>query len=278
MQVFKRSLIAMYMFLSFWWVGGTMVSCSNGSGEEPEIVPESGHITFMFTHHVDQKPIVMDSMMYINAAGNPYEVNEIMYFISDVMLYKSDGQKILIDEWKDIHYVELAIPTTLEWEVYDDIPEGSYDSISFIFGIPEEKNESFMFVNPPEDKMMWPDILGGGYHYMMINGWWLDENNESQLYNFHLGIGQLYKGDEVNFDSIYAYVQNYFTVSLPGSSFTIKKNETTEVEIIMNVESWFETPNNFDFNYWGGAIMEVQPAMRMGVENGYDVFTIGTIN
>jgi hypothetical protein len=111
----------------------------------------------------------------------------------------------------------------------------------------------------------------------MINGKWLDENEVEQFYNFHLGIGQLYHGDEINFDSIYAYVQNYFTVSLPGSSFELKKDQTREIDIVMNIESWFETPHDFDFNYWGGAIMEVQPAMRMGIENGHDVFSIGSI-
>ena len=135
-----------------------------------------------------------------------------------------------------------------------------------------------MFVNPPEDKMMWPDILGGGYHYMMINGKWLDENNEKQFYNFHMGIGQLYKGDTINYDSIYDYVQNYFEVILPNSAFTLEPNGTKTIEIIMNIESWFETPHIFDFNYWGGAIMEVQPAMQMAKENGFDVFTIGSMN
>lgn len=274
MHIFKK-LPA--ISIVFFWVIVLLSSCSDEPESTPESEKESGHIKFTFTHKVDEKPIQLDTMIYVNSAGNPYEINEIMYFISDVILYKAGGQGLLIDEWKDIHYVELAIPSTLDWEVFDDIPVGTYDSITFVFGIPEEKNESFMFVNPPEDKMMWPDILGGGYHYMMINGKWLDENKEEQFYNFHLGIGQLYKGDEINFDSIYAYVQNYFTVSLPGSSFQLNKGQTREIEIIMNVESWFETPHNFDFNYWGGAIMEIQPAMKMGIENGYDVFSIGSI-
>jgi len=278
MHISKQILVLSIALIVICLSGLVLISCSDGSDKEPEILPETGKITFTFTHHVDQKPIQLDSMMYVNAAGNPYEVNEIMYFISDVTLHRSGGEKFLIDDWKDIHYVELAIPSTLKWEIFDDIPAGSYDSITFIFGIPEEKNESFMFVNPPEDKMLWPDILGGGYHYMMINGKWLDENNDEQFYNFHLGIGQLYKGDEINFDSIYAYVQNYFTVNLPASSFKLKKDQSRDIEIIMNIESWFETPYNFDFNYWGGAIMEIQPAMQMGVENGYDVFTIGSIN
>lgn len=249
-------------------------SCDNGkeSPVEPEL--QTGHITLTFEHFVDSKPLQKDQMIYANAAGNPYEINEVMYFISNLTLFKSDGTEILIDDWKDIHYVDIDIPTTLIWKVYDDIPFGEYDSVTFVFGIPGEKNESFMFVNPPEDKMMWPDILGGGYHYMMINGRWRDENDKIKLFNFHMGIGQLYKGNVINYDSIYAYVQNYFTVSLPGSSFILEPGETKTINIGMNIESWFETPHNFDFNYWGGDIMEKQPAMQMAKENGFDVFEI----
>ena len=216
-------------------------------------------------------------MMYTNAAGNNYEVNQVMYFISDVTLHNSDGTSKLIDEWKDINYVDIEIPSTLSWSVYDDIPAGSYNSISFTFGITEAKNITMMFVNPPEVNMMWPGVLGGGYHYMMLNGKWRDTANVIQGFAFHMGIGQLYKSNVINTDSIYAFVQNYFNVNLPNSSFTIEKDKTREVEIVMNIESWFETPHIYDHNYWGGGIMQTQPAMQMAKDNGVDVFTIGTI-
>ena len=266
-----------HIFLLIIGISWFFNSCNNGDTEETEPEPQTGNITFKFKHHVDGEPLILDSMMYVNAAKNTYEVNEVMYFISDVTLHKNDGSSQIIKEWKDIHYVDTDILSTQTWDVYDDIPIGSYDSISFVFGISEEKNQSFMFVDYPEVNMMWPDILGGGYHYMMINGSWLDESNLKQFYNFHLGIGQLYKGDVVNYDSIYAYVQNYFYVNLPNSRFTIQKDSDTEMEIVMNIESWFTTPHNFDFNYWGGEIMEVQPAMQMASENGLDVFTTGVV-
>ncbi len=135
-------------FIYFLFTGMFLISC----GDEPEItepLPESGHLELKFNHYVDGKPLITDSMCYVNAAGNPYEINEVMYFISDVTLYHADGSVKMIEDWKDIHYVDIDIPSTLNWEVYDDIPTGTYDSITFVFGIPEEKNESFMFVNPP---------------------------------------------------------------------------------------------------------------------------------
>jgi len=250
------------------------VSCKE---DDPVAENTSGHISFTFTHLLDGLPLEKDVMKYVNAAGNPYEINQVMYFISDVTLHKSDGTKRLISDWKDIHYVDIDIPETLKWDVYDDIPSGNYDSVSFIFGISGEKNKSFMFVNPPEVNMMWPDILGGGYHYMMINGSWKDNENIIKSYAFHLGIGQLYKSNVIEVDSIYAFVQNFFSVKLPNSGFTIEENKTCSVEIIMNLESWFKTPHVYDHNYWGGAIMQNQAAMQMAKENGFDVFAVGKI-
>jgi hypothetical protein len=251
-------------------------SCKKPQENSPTL--ETGHISFKFTHVVDGQPLQKDSMMYTNAAGNPYEVDQLMYFISDVTLHKSDGTKKVIDDWKDINYVDIDIPSTLTWNVYDSIPVGTYDSISFTFGISEAKNQSFMFVNPPESNMMWPDVLGGGYHYMMLNGKWQDSINQIENFNFHLGIGQLYKSNATNnVDSIYAFVQNYFNVTLPSSSFTITEGATRHIEIVMNIDSWFKTPNVFDFNYWGQNIMQIQPAMQMVKENGHDVFSVGAI-
>ena len=251
-----------------------VISCKD---ENPEPSLQSGHISLSLLHFVDGLPLQKDTMKYVNAAGNPYEIDQVMYFISDVKLYKSDGSIKIINEWKDIHYIDVDIPSTLNWEVYDDIPAGIYDSITFVFGFTEEKNKSFMFVNPPEVNMVWPEVLGGGYHYMMINGKWRDTENVIQNYAFHLGIGQLYRGDVIEVDSIYAFVQNYFTVTLADADFTIEKDRKTEIEIIMNIDSWFDSPHIYDHNYWGGAIMQNQLAMEMAKENGVDVFTVGEI-
>jgi hypothetical protein len=250
------------------------VSCKDND-TEPSM--QVGNISLSFLHLVDGLPLQKDTLKYVNTAGNPYEIDQVMYFISDVRLFKSDGSLKIINEWTDIHYVDIDIPATLKWEVYDDIPAGSYDSITFVFGITEEKNKSFMFVNPPEVNMMWPEVLGGGYHYMMINGKWRDTADFVQNFAFHIGIGQLYKSNVIEVDSIYAFVQNYFNVKLPNSNFTVEIDKKSNIEIVMNIDSWFNTPHIYDHNYWGGAIMQKQSAMQMAKENGFDIFTVGEI-
>jgi hypothetical protein len=223
---------------------------------------------------VNGASLIIDNLMYTNTAGNDYEVTEIMYFISDLKLYHQDGRVISPATWDDIHYIDTNIPETLEWVVGNEIPEGNYDSLTFTFGIPEEKNQSFMFVNPPEVNMSWPEVLGGGYHYLMINGWWLNTQGTRMPYNFHLGIGQIYENNSGQVADITGFIQNAFTVHPEGGSFAIEEGKTNTAVLTMDVNSWFDTPVIFDFNYYGGAIMQNQEAMHIGCLNGADAFSI----
>jgi len=235
---------------------------------------ESGNLKIEFSHSVDNLQLVKNQMVYYNAAGNKYEVSEIKYFISDLIIYYQNNSKVLINKWKTIHYIDIDYLNSLIWEIYDDLPTGKCDSVSFIFGLNEARNISFQFVNPPEVNMFWPEILGGGYHYLMINGKWKDENNQTNPFNFHLGIGQIYSGGVINTDSIIGYVHNYFKVCLPTPKLLIENGKTSLLKINMNINSWFSTPYIYNHNYWGGNIMQNQDAMNMAKENGFDVFSI----
>lgn len=258
----------------------SLTIASTGCKKDPDSDPtqETGSVILLIDHKVDGKLLEENQMIYTNAAGNQYLVSGLKYFISDITFFKQDGTTLQIHQWKDLFYVDEEIPSTKKILFYDRLPAGKYDSISFIFGITEEKNKSFMFVNPPEVNMFWPEVLGGGYHYMMLDGKWKDTTGTSQPFNFHLGIGQLYHGAGYNTDSIYAFVQNYFRVSLPGSSFFLNDNDTLPINLSMNIERWFETPIVFDFNQWGGAIMQNQTAMEIARKNGKDVFSILPLN
>lgn len=239
-----------------------MFSC-NENPPTPE--PEPINLVLNFLDNVE-----MDSIRYVNAAGNPYSVSEIQYFISDVFLYKENGDKLMLDGWDDIHYVDSDIPESSFYNLGDDIEPGIYAGMGFTFGINEEKNQSMLFVNPPESFMFWPEYLGGGFHYLKLNGKWLDQNGDTKVYNFHLGIGQEYDDEGV----ITGFVQNYFEVGFYRDVFTVEAGQTIKAELLMDVDKWFTSPHDFDFNVWGGDIMQNQEAMEIGCENGLDVFRL----
>ena len=231
-----------------------------------------GNIVLKFAHYIDGNPVQMDTMMYTNAAGNHYQINDFRYIISDVQFHKSDGKIIDINECNWAYYVDNTIPSTLTWNICDKLPFGSYDSISFRFGIINAKNLSNIFVNPPESNMAWPVVLGGGYHYMQLDGKWEDSINEIENFNTHLGIGRVIAGS----DTLFA--DNSFHVRLANSGFTLTAESTPEIQLIMNIDSWYKTPYIFDFNYYGQAIMMNQDAMHKISANGNDVFTVGYIH
>jgi hypothetical protein len=240
--------------------------------ENPTPVPDSGKIKLAIAHHYDGKEVVYNKMQYVNAAGNDIEVYEVQWFISDIIFYPHQGNPIKTEKGEDIFYIDNAIPSSMNFYLEDVIPPATYDSIAFTFGINEQKNISYMFVNPPEANMDWPSIYGGGYHYMKLDGFWNDSDYGRRAFNFHLGIGRVISPTDTH------YVQNYYSITFKNTPFTIEKDKTKEIQIIMNIEEWFKNPNIYDFDYWGPMTMESQDAMAKITENGLEgVFELGYI-
>lgn len=260
----RLSLLVLFFSLLFFQF------CDTSSPEPEDGV---GKLKFEFIHEADGQALRFDTLMYLNAAGNNYLVNEIQYFISDVYIVDMQGEKLYLNNWDDIHYVDTDIEETHIYTFNEKIPEGTYKGIGLTFGINEQKNKSLMFVNPPESFMFWPENLGGGYHYMKLNGKWLNENEELAPFNFHLGIGQIYYSYP---DSITDFVQNYFNVEMLNDDIIIGNGKVTDIELIMNVDNWFADPNTYDHNIWGGDIMQKQDAMEEASQNGHDVFSYKT--
>jgi hypothetical protein len=258
-------ILAVVMFLPSF----VITSCCKTDDNEPD---RTGRLKLAFAHYINGDQIIYDTLVYHNAAGNPYLVSEIQYFISDIVLYGQNGSIITIEDSGGIFYVDTDIPETRTREIPDKIPAGNYDSVSFTFGISAQKNISGRFVNPPESYMFWPENLGGGYHYMKLNGKWLEPGQTSVTtpFNCHMGIGQIYYSYP---DSIIGFVHNDFRVSLPGSAFIMNEDQQKVLSLTMNVEEWFRDPYIYDFNYWGGSIMQNQEAMDQLKKNGYNVFT-----
>jgi hypothetical protein len=224
-------------------------------------------VQFTFDHLVNGIALVKDDMKYVNAAGNTYQVNELQYFISEVKLTRENGDVIMITADDGIHYVDIDISSTLTWHPNQSVPAGKYRSVSFIFGIIGSKNKSGLFVNPPERDMFWPEVMGGGYHYIKMNGKWETQTGVVEPFNLHIGVG-------MSSDGSMSVIQNYFEVQLPDSGFILSESKTGIITIVMNIEKWFIEPHLWDWNVIGGQIMQNEQAMHWACENGTHVFSL----
>ena len=222
-----------------------------------------GDLTLNVGYSINGKPLITDTLCYVIEAGNEFMITEIQWFLSQIEL--QDEQGVWIPMEPRIFYIDTNIPESQTYRI-SSIPTGKYKTLRFNFGLDEEDNRTGLFSDPPESHMFWPEPLGGGYHYMKLNGKYLDENEELAPLNIHLGIGQNESHTE--------FYQNYFSVEIP-IDFAILENAENQLNLTMIIDNWFRNPNLYDFNEYGSAIMQNQAAQQALKENGNDVFKIG---
>jgi hypothetical protein len=207
--------------------------------------------------------------IYTNAAGEPIRIDEAKCFISEVALVGQDGKLCPIVASEGIHYFDNTLPSTLLWHITDPLETGDYKALRFRFGLADNQNITGRFPNPPETNFAWPAALGGGYHYMQINGKWWSGGEEKPL-TLHTGRGQL----RDSADNITGFMDNSFWVELPLTRFTIQPNQNQSLTLTMDIARWFDTPNLYNIAHYGSAIMQNQEAQRILRENGKNAFFI----
>ena len=212
-------------------------------------------ITINFTHTVDASELMTNSMIYINEAGENYDIQTLKYLISDITLHDENGSSLVLDE---VHFIDISDESTFSF-IYNDVPNNNYTSISFRMGLDTTKNKSNLYVNENyHTTMAWPDMMGGGYHYMKLEG---DFNDSLSGYGTHTG-GTM--GDDYSFNNI------------DGISLIVTDDlGNVDVNINMEINNWYKTPNQIEFSTYGMGIM-MDTVMQMNLkQNGMtDVFSI----
>ena len=239
---------------------GLMLSYSGCTPDEPDQPTESANtvVNMNFNHFMDNAPVEIDTMKYINTNGDTFSMRTIKYFITRLTFHRDGKSDVVLG---DMHYVEHAIPASESYTFENKIPSGVYTGISFTYGFINADNISNRFSAPPEYQMFWPENMGGGYHYQKLEGQYLD-NGIRKFFNFHSG--GLDKTD---------YSIN---MVLPNSGFEVVNNEVS-IELDMEIKNWFNSPVVWDFAYFGAAIMGNHEAQETIQQNGTNVFTC-TVN
>ena len=251
--------------LSFFLI----VLMMNASCEKPK---SYGRLQLQTSYTSDGKPLVTNDLCYSNEVGNLFLVTEIQWFLSNLTLQNDQGDEYTLTRQEantpldKIFYIDTNLPETQSLAMAP-IPCGRYVTLRFTFGLDEQDNRTGLFTDPPESNMFWPDPLGGGYHYMKLNGKYLDTNDQLAPLNIHLGIGQN--------DTHTTFYQNYFTVELP-IDLEVLEDQDNILHLDMNIDNWFRNPHPYDFQVFGSAIMQNQEAQRLLRENGHDVFSVVT--
>lgn len=140
------------------------------------------NITFKFEHFVDQTKIENNNpTQFINAAGNSYSVNVLKYYISNAVLIDAAGNETAFENHDLIDAFGVS-----EFPTFT-VPNGDYVKMRFLFGVDAAHNTSGDQAGDldPSNGMFWS--WATGYIFMKHEGKYLDNNNNEQNLELHLG-------------------------------------------------------------------------------------------
>ena len=216
--------------------------------------PIATDITINFTHTVDGSDLIANSMIYTNEAGENYDVQTLKYLISNITLHDDLGYTVL----KDIHFIDISDESTFSF-TYDNVPNNNYHAISYTMGLDTVKNISNKYVNEDfHSEMFWPEPNGGGYHYMKLEG---DFNDSLSGYGTHTG-GTM--GGDYSFNNV-----NDISLTVDDDLGDIS------IDINMEINNWYQTPNQIEFSSYGmGIMMNMMMQMNIQMNGITDVFSV----
>ena len=135
------------------------------------------------------------------------------------------------------------------------------------FGFTEATNTSSIY--PDLNAASWnvPESLGGGYHYMQLEGRFLDPTNEPFIYAYHTISAVQNPGPENTREDT--------SIEIDLGEITVTQ-DATQINVTMDINQWFENPNLWDLNILNGMLMGNYTAQKMMQENGQTVFSLET--
>ena len=213
--------------------------------------PSGNSIDFQVTHVVEAELVVFDTIRYTNDAGNKYSVTRLEYYISTVVLKKSDGSLV---ETSTANYINGRDSDALNFSL-SAIPSGDYVGLSLFVGLDSVTNQTNALPNNSENiNMAWPVMMGGGYHFMKFEGHY-EESIDVLGYAVHLGTNTALVKVEVN---------TPFSVNKAGEKMTLE----------MNLNEWFRNPAIYNLYVDGSYTMGKDSLMEKIAANGVNVFTL----
>jgi len=242
--------------------GFTLVSCGDDSTN-----PATGQVILQFitadlAGSIDSM-MPVDDLIFINEAGQTFSLEKLVYFISRVTLVRTDGPNFINGE---VAYIDASRGLNERRVSFANVPVGTYNHVRFTFGLNNADNVTDGLVGKSvinassQDvlNMAWPEPLGGGYHYMMMEGKFRDVSSPDTLnYTTHTGRS--------------GTVDNSFTIDLEIRPVTLKQGERWIVEIFHAFRQWYENPNLYALP--ANAMIMNDPAAQTALkENGSTVF------
>ena len=225
-------------------------------------------VNLRFTHEWNNAVVTADdfgTIQYVNAFGNQLSIERLRYLISDLTITKPSGETIPLNNY---HLIDLENENTLSLSSNQSVETGTYANVSFIFGFTNTANTDGAY--PDLNSASWnvPPMLGGGYHYMQLDGKFINNIENEAGYNFHAIRAADNPGPNPSFPQ-----DTFFEVNLGP----LIVSENNEIIISMDMAQWFKEPYLWDLNLYNQMLMPNSTAQILMYENGQNVFHLNSV-
>jgi len=207
-----------------------------------------------------------NTIQYFNENNDELSIEKLRYLISDVTFQKSNGQTIVIEGY---NLVDVTNDENLTYVLPIQIPIGTYSNVSFTFGFDNDDNTDGAYMDLNSSSWNVPGMLGGGYHFMQLEGKFINNVATEQGYQYHT-IRAVDNADPMNL----VFQDTFFTVNLGE----VIVHNNSSVDIKMNIAEWFKGPHQWNLNDFNSMLMPNFDAQVKMYDNGQNVFSLGNVN
>lgn len=225
--------------------------------EDDENDDKSGTVSLSFNHKVSDAELMFDTIMYTTAYGHDYEVQTLRYMISNITFTADNGSQTVFE---GPIYVDAEREEDLTFDQNIEIPAGRYTSIAMTFGLDTALNKSNTLTSADAINFAWPEMMGGGYHFMKLEGVY-DSLSTGNLKPFNTHTGAT--GGNAN----------HVVYTFDNSGFTIEESNL-DLVLTMDVNEWYRGAKNYNFCEYGPGIMGNQAAQEEIKANAPGVFSV----
>ncbi|GAA4972042.1 MbnP family protein [Algibacter aquimarinus] len=224
--------------------------------------------TFNFTHSWDNTNVSnanFNTIQFKNENEENLSITKLRYLISKITFIKSSGEELVLDGY---NLIDVTNNSKLTYSPVNTIPTGTYANVKFTFGFNNDDNYNNNYQDLNSASWNVPGILGGGYHFMQLEGKFIDNTATETGYAYHA----IRAVD--NSGATQVFQDTFFEVNL--GEVEITNNATFNIN--MNIAEWFKSPNTWDLNALNNMLMPNFNAQVLIFENGQNVFSLESVS
>jgi hypothetical protein len=151
-----------------------LVALIGACSREP-MEPQTGSLAVHFDNVVGNQNLQLNDQTYTNAAGEPFTVSRLDYFVSNIRLRRADGSEFVVPQDSSYFLVRESDASSQTLRL-NKIPVGQYTGMSFLIGVDslrsvagvEQRKGILDPANPATAGMTWD--WNTGYIFLKLEG------------------------------------------------------------------------------------------------------------